>query len=87
MAVQYSEVNAETFHNEIEEVISRYPVEILHDGDDSEEDSVSHPLNKVRLQNDAAMGNVNFTRFCDNEVRYRDTKKEKQKWVNKHGRI
>ena len=54
---QYTKVSADTFHNEIETVVYSYSdsVTILHEGDDSKEDSVSHPLNKAHIQQDVAM--------------------------------
>ena len=61
LAVQYSKVSAETFYNEIEKVVSDYSVEILHAGDDSKEDSISHPLNKVRLQNDTSIRDASIS--------------------------
>ncbi len=52
LAVQYSKVNADTFHNEIPQVISEYSTafEILGGGDDSGEDSISHPLSEPSIR-------------------------------------
>jgi hypothetical protein len=63
LAFQYSMVSADTFHNEIEKVVNDYSdsVQILHEGDDSKDDSTSHPLNKVRLQADTAINDASIS--------------------------